>query len=49
MIGHVYVKYTDEEMASEALDNLNGRYYDGRLMAEEYSPVTDFREAQCRD
>ena len=49
MIGHVYVKYTDEEMASDALDNLNGRYYDGRLMAVEYSPVTDFREARCRD
>ena len=49
MIGHVYVKYTDEEMASDALENLNGRYYDGRLMAVEYSPVTDFREARCRD
>lgn len=49
MIGHVYVKYYDEEDAADALGVLNGRYYDGRPMAVEYSPVTDFREARCRD
>ena len=49
MIGHVNVKYTDKEMVSKALKNPNGQYYDGQLMAVEYSPVTDFREAQCRD
>ena len=49
MIGHVYIKYADEEMASDALEGLHGRYYDGRLMQVEYSPVTDFREARCRD
>lgn len=49
MVGHVYVKYYDEEDAADALAVLNGRYYDGRSMVVEYSPVTDFREARCRD
>jgi splicing factor U2AF 35 kDa subunit len=47
--GHVYCKFTDEEEASDALQVMNGRYYDGRRMEVEYSPVTDFREARCRD
>jgi splicing factor U2AF subunit len=49
MIGHVYVKFRDEEEASDALQVMNGRYYDGRRMEVEFSPVTDFREARCRD
>jgi splicing factor U2AF 35 kDa subunit len=50
MIGHVYAKYYDEEEAADALEHLSsGRYYDGRLLQVEYSPVTDFREARCRD
>jgi splicing factor U2AF 35 kDa subunit len=47
--GHVYCKFNDEEEASDALQVMNGRYYDGRRMEVEYSPVTDFREARCRD
>jgi splicing factor U2AF subunit len=49
MVGHVYCKFFDEEEAADALQIMNGRYYDGRKMAVEYSPVTDFREARCRD
>mmetsp|Transcript_6370 Transcript_6370/g.7806 ORF Transcript_6370/g.7806 Transcript_6370/m.7806 type:complete len:338 (-) Transcript_6370:129-1142(-) len=49
MIGHVYCKFSDEEQASDALQVMNGRYYDGRKIEVEYSPVTDFREARCRD
>lgn len=49
MIGHVYVKFYDEEEASDALNVMNGRYYDGRKLEVEFSPVTDFREARCRD
>jgi splicing factor U2AF 35 kDa subunit len=52
MIGHVYAKYYDEEEAADALEHLTappGRYYDGRILVVEYSPVTDFREARCRD
>merc|ERR1712194_257877 len=49
MIGHIYAKFSDEEEAADALQILHGRYYDGRKMEVEYSPVTDFREARCRD
>ena len=49
MVGHVYCKFFDEEEAADALNVLNGRYYDGRKMEVEFSPVTDFREAKCRD
>lgn len=49
MIGHVYVKFENEEQASDALQVMNGRYYEGRPMQVEFSPVTDFREARCRD
>ena len=49
IIGHVYCKFRDEEMASDALEGLMDRYYDGRQCQVEFSPVTDFREARCRD
>ena len=49
MIGHVYCKYFNEEDASDAMQAMNGRFYDGRKMEVEFSPVTDFREARCRD
>eukprot|EP00584_Thalassiosira_punctigera_P000163 CAMPEP_0172535198 /NCGR_PEP_ID=MMETSP1067-20121228/7317_1 /TAXON_ID=265564 ORGANISM="Thalassiosira punctigera, Strain Tpunct2005C2" /NCGR_SAMPLE_ID=MMETSP1067 /ASSEMBLY_ACC=CAM_ASM_000444 /LENGTH=249 /DNA_ID=CAMNT_0013320111 /DNA_START=65 /DNA_END=811 /DNA_ORIENTATION=+ len=49
MIGHVYAKFSEEEEAADALNVMNGRYYDGRRMEVEFSPVTDFREARCRD
>ena len=49
MIGHVYCKFFNEEDASDAMEAMNGRLYDGRKMEVEFSPVTDFREARCRD
>lgn len=49
MIGHVYCKFFNEEDASDAMQVMNGRFYDGRKMEVEFSPVTDFREARCRD
>ena len=48
LLGNVYVKYFDEEDTQKALTNLNGRFYAGRPLKVEYSPVTDFREARCR-
>ena len=48
MVGNVYVKFDDEEYAEAALTKLNGRFYAGRPLKVEYSPVTDFREARCR-
>jgi len=49
MIGHVYCKFTDEEDASDALQVMNGRYYDGRKMEVEFSPVQNFQEVRTRD
>lgn len=49
LIGHVYAKFMDEEQAADALEKLNNRFYDGILIQCEYSPVSDFREARCRD
>jgi len=48
MIGCVYVKYTDEEDAEKCLEAMHSRYYGGRQLQAEYSPVSDFREARCR-
>jgi len=48
MIGNVYVKFVNEDDAEKSIRALNGKYYAGRLIFCEYSPVTDFREARCR-
>ena len=48
MIGNVYAKYEDEEDAEKALKAMDGRYFAGRMLHAEYSPVTDFSEARCR-
>merc|ERR1711920_760368 len=48
MLGNVYVKYYHDEAAEKALRGLTGRFYFGKLIDAEYSPVTDFREARCR-
>jgi len=46
--GNLYVKFSKEEEAVNALSKLQGRFYAGRPILGEYSPVTDFREARCR-
>ncbi|KAK9723872.1 hypothetical protein RND81_05G031300 [Saponaria officinalis] len=48
MVGNVYVQFREEEHAAEAVRNLTGRYYAGRPIIVDFSPVTDFREATCR-
>jgi len=48
LCGNVYVKYFREADADRALKTLTGRFYDGRPVVAEFSPVTDFREASCR-
>ncbi|KAI3450666.1 hypothetical protein Pfo_007331 [Paulownia fortunei] len=48
MVGNVYVQFREEEHAATALNNLTGRYYAGRPIIVDFSPVTDFREATCR-
>ncbi len=44
----MYVKFRDEQDAAKAVQALTGRYYGGRPIQIEFSPVTDFREATCR-
>ncbi|XAR60088.1 hypothetical protein NMG60_11033331 [Bertholletia excelsa] len=48
MVGNVYVQFREEEQAANALRNLGGRFYAGRPIIVDFSPVTDFREATCR-
>ncbi|KAJ9186275.1 hypothetical protein P3X46_001873 [Hevea brasiliensis] len=48
MIGNVYVQFREEEQAAAALQALQGRFYSGRPIIADFSPVTDFREATCR-
>ncbi|KAK4369511.1 hypothetical protein RND71_013303 [Anisodus tanguticus] len=48
MVGYVYVQFSEEEQAANALKNLTGRFYAGRPIIVDFSPVTDFREATCR-
>ena len=48
LVGNVYVKFKEEESAGAACRALAGRYYSGRPIVCEFSPVTDFRESTCR-
>uniref|UniRef100_A0A453F7C0 C3H1-type domain-containing protein n=1 Tax=Aegilops tauschii subsp. strangulata TaxID=200361 RepID=A0A453F7C0_AEGTS len=48
MIGNVYVQFREEDQAAAAHTALQGRFYSGRLIIVDFSPVTDFREATCR-
>jgi splicing factor U2AF subunit len=48
IIGNCYAKYYDEDDAERAMKSLTGRYYAGKLIMPEYSPVTNFRDAKCR-
>ncbi|CAE6509744.1 unnamed protein product [Rhizoctonia solani] len=48
LIGNVYARYEWETEAQAAVDALNNRWYAGRPLYAELSPVTDFREACCR-
>ncbi|OWF41649.1 splicing factor U2AF 35 kDa subunit-like [Mizuhopecten yessoensis] len=48
LVGNVYVKYRYEEDAEKGMNDLNNRWFNGRPVHSELSPVTDFREACCR-
>ncbi|KAG8904232.1 hypothetical protein FRB99_002052 [Tulasnella sp. 403] len=48
LIGNVYARYDLETEAQKAVEALNERWYAGRPLYAELSPVTDFREACCR-
>ncbi|KAK6588390.1 U2 snRNP auxiliary factor [Cryptosporidium xiaoi] len=48
MMGNVYVRYSSEEYARSALINLRNKGYMGKQVKTELSPVSDFKEAKCR-
>lgn len=48
LVGNVYVMFKDELDAEKAVKDLNNRWFGGRPISAELSPVTDFREACCR-
>lgn len=48
LVGNVYIKFRREEDAERAAKDLNNRWFGGRPVYSELSPVTDFREACCR-
>lgn len=48
LVGNVYIKFKYEEDAEKAVVDLNNRWFGGRAIHAELSPVTDFREACCR-
>ena len=48
LMGNVYVRFEWEAEASKAVDALNDRWYALQPLHAELSPVSDFREACCR-
>lgn len=48
LMGNVYIRFRYEEDAQKALDSFSSRWYAKRPVYCELSPVTDFREACCR-
>lgn len=48
MVGNVYAQFREEEQAAAAVQGMTGRFYAGRPIIVDFSPVTDFREATCR-
>merc|ERR1712150_401817 len=48
LVGNVYVKFRFEEDAATAVEELNNRWFHHMPIHAELSPVTDFREACCR-
>ncbi len=48
LVGNLYVKFVHEDEAEKCMKGLSGRYYSGKLLKPEYSPVTDFRDTRCR-
>uniref|UniRef100_A0A671RJ09 RRM domain-containing protein n=1 Tax=Sinocyclocheilus anshuiensis TaxID=1608454 RepID=A0A671RJ09_9TELE len=49
LVGNVYVKFRREEDAEKAVLDLNNRWFNGQPKHAELSPITDFREACCRE
>ena len=47
LVGNVYIKFRREDDAARAVAELNNRWFGGRPIYAELTPVTDFKEACC--
>ncbi|KAI8874023.1 splicing factor U2AF subunit, partial [Ramicandelaber brevisporus] len=48
LVGNVYAVFRNEADAVVAAESLNNRYYGGRPLFAELSPMIEFRDACCR-
>ncbi|CAF0724934.1 unnamed protein product [Rotaria sordida] len=48
LVGNIYIKFRYEQDAERAVADLNTRWFDRKPIYAELSPVTDFKEASCR-
>ena len=48
IVGNVYVRYINEDYAENAINNINGRFFNGKKIDAQYSSVTDFSNAKCK-
>lgn len=48
IVGNVYIKYSEEEYSENAMKHINGRFFNGKKINAEFSPVTDFLNAKCK-
>lgn len=48
LVGNIYIKFRYERDAEKAVEDLNTRWFDRKPIYAELSPVTDFKEASCR-
>jgi len=49
LVGNVYIKFYKEEDCERSCEAVNDRWFAGQPIQAELSPVTNFREACCRD
>ena len=47
-LGNVYVRFSNEKAAKKWFEDLSNKYYEGRILRCEYSPVCEFKEAKWR-
>ena len=48
LIGNVYARFNDEAGASKAFNALAGKYYNSKLVEEEYCPISKISWSKCR-
>lgn len=48
LMGNVYIQYKHEDDALKAAESMNDRWYNEKPVRAEVVPVTDFRDAICR-